>query len=109
MNSNHPALLHPSILVVDDNHQIADVTAGSILPSLGYESLVAYNGKSALNIIRKHHRQISLVLTDWQMPDLSGLELVRKLREEGYAVPAIIITAHFCNFEWALLVTQCHA
>ena len=82
------------ILVVDDNHEVADFTGGSILPSLGYESLVAYGGRSALDIIRKHHRQISLILLDLQMPDLDGLTLLQKVIEEGYNVPAILTTAH---------------
>jgi diguanylate cyclase (GGDEF)-like protein/PAS domain S-box-containing protein len=80
--------------VVDDNHQIADVTAGSILPSLGYSALVAYGSYPALDIIREHHQQISLMLVDLQMPGLSGLELLRKIHEEGYNIPAILVTAH---------------
>ncbi len=82
------------ILVVDDNRQIADVTAGSILPSLGYSALVAYGGKPALDLIREHHQQISLMLVDLQMPDLSGLELLRKVTEEEFEIPAILVTAH---------------
>ena len=82
------------ILVVDDNHQIADVTAGSILPSLGYSALVAYGSYPALDIIRQHHENISLMLVDLQMPQLNGLELLRKIREEGYEIPAILATAH---------------
>ena len=81
------------ILVVDDNPQIADVTASSILPSLGYSALVAYGSYPALDIIREHHQQISLMLVDFQMPGLSGLELLRKVNEEGYNIPAILVTA----------------
>ncbi|HBX68185.1 MAG TPA: hypothetical protein DEH25_02035 [Chloroflexi bacterium] len=82
------------ILVVDDNRQIADVTAGSILPSLGYNALLAYGSSQALDIIRKHHEQISLMLVDLQMPGLSGMELLRKLKDEGFDIPAILVTAH---------------
>ncbi len=82
------------ILVVDDNREVTNVTAGSILPSLGYSSLVAYGGRSALEIILEHHQHISLMLVDMQMPDLNGLELLRKIRELGYEIPAILITAH---------------
>jgi diguanylate cyclase (GGDEF)-like protein/PAS domain S-box-containing protein len=82
------------ILVVDDSRQIANVTAGSILPSLGYRALVAYAGYPALDLIREHHQQISLMLLDMNMPDLSGLDLLRKVSEEGYKIPAILVTAH---------------
>jgi CheY-like chemotaxis protein len=71
------------ILVVDDNRQIADVTASSILPTLGYRALVAYGSYPALDLIREHHEQISLMLVDMQMPGLNGLELLRKVAEEG--------------------------
>jgi diguanylate cyclase (GGDEF)-like protein/PAS domain S-box-containing protein len=82
------------ILVVDDNRQIADVTASSILPNLGYAALVAYGGYPALDLIREHHEQISLMLVDMQMPGLNGLELLRQVAEDGYDIPAILATAH---------------
>ena len=82
------------ILVVDDNRQIADITAETILPSLGYEAAVAYNGRSALNLLRRDQQKYSLILLDLQMPDYSGLELLRKMNDEGIAVPAILVTAH---------------
>ncbi len=82
-----------TILVVDDNHQIANLLAGNILPRLGYETLVAYDGKTALEIIRKHQFYISLMLLDLQLPDYNGLELLRLLANEGYSVPTVLITA----------------
>jgi diguanylate cyclase (GGDEF)-like protein/PAS domain S-box-containing protein len=82
------------ILVVDDNRQIADITAGSILPSMGYDTAVAYNGRSALNLLLRDQQRFSLILLDLQMPDYSGLELLRKMNNEGLNVPAILVTAH---------------
>jgi diguanylate cyclase (GGDEF)-like protein/PAS domain S-box-containing protein len=81
-----------TILVVDDNRQIADFLAGRVLRSMGYETLVAYNGKTALDIVRI--RPVSLMLLDLQLPDTNGLELLRKLNSEGHSVPTILITAH---------------
>ncbi len=81
-----------TILVVDDNRQIADFMAGKVLRSMGYETLVAYNGKTALDIVRV--RPISLMLLDLQLPDTTGLELLRKLHAEGRSVPTILVTAH---------------
>jgi diguanylate cyclase (GGDEF)-like protein/PAS domain S-box-containing protein len=82
------------ILVIDNNREIADVTANSILPNLGYQAFVAYGGYQALNLVREHHQKISLMLVDMQMPDLNGLELLRKISKEGYDIPAILVTAH---------------
>ena len=80
------------ILVVDDNRQMADFMAGRLLRSLGYDALVAYDGKTALEILRA--RSLNLMLTDLQLPDITGLDLLRQLRNEGINVPAILVTAH---------------
>jgi two-component system NtrC family sensor kinase len=82
------------ILVVDDSRQSADFTAKNILPRLGYSAITAYNGRAALRVIREKHQQLSLMLLDLQMPDLSGLDLLRQLKDEGINVPAIMVTAH---------------
>ena len=81
-----------TILVVDDNRQIANHLAGKILPSLGYETLTAYDGKSALAIIKK--QEIALMLLDFQLSDTTGLALLRQLADEGFNIPTILITAH---------------
>jgi diguanylate cyclase (GGDEF)-like protein/PAS domain S-box-containing protein len=82
------------ILVVDDTRQIANFMADDILASLGYQALKAYSGSVALEIIRGRHEEISLMLLDLEMPDMNGLDLLRKATEEGYNVPAIMVTAH---------------
>jgi diguanylate cyclase (GGDEF)-like protein/PAS domain S-box-containing protein len=82
------------ILVVDDSHQTADFTAKNILPKLGYNAITAYNGRAALRVIREKHQQLSLMLLDLQMPDLSGLDILRQVKDEGINVPAIMVTAH---------------
>jgi len=81
-----------TILVIDDNRQIADFLANRLIPSLGYESLVAYNGDSGLKLAKT--RQIALIILDLQLPDIDGLGILRKLAEEGVKVPTILATAH---------------
>jgi diguanylate cyclase (GGDEF)-like protein/PAS domain S-box-containing protein len=83
-----------TILVIDDSHEISDFVAGKLLPDLGYQSLVAYNGKSALAMIETHGKFIDLLLVDYQLPDMSGLDLLRQLQKEGRAIPTILTTAH---------------
>jgi len=80
------------ILVVDDNHQIADFLAGELLPGLGFKTLVAYNGKTALKIARTC--QLDLMLLDLQLPDTTGLEMLHQLASEGRSVPTILASAH---------------
>jgi two-component system sensor histidine kinase/response regulator len=80
-------------LVVDDFEPMRKVTATQ-LRSLGYDKvLMANNGAEALKILRKQH--VDVVLSDWNMPVLSGLELVREIRADDTlnALPFIMITA----------------
>jgi diguanylate cyclase (GGDEF)-like protein/PAS domain S-box-containing protein len=81
-----------TILVVDDNRQIVDFIARKVLPSLGYETVVAFNGKRAIEIVRT--TRLSLILLDLQLPDVGGLDILRQLASEGYTIPTILMTAH---------------
>lgn len=77
------------ILVCDDEKDI--VTAlGIYLKSDGYQVYEAYNGKEALDIIRKE--EIHLVLMDIMMPEMDGIEAMVKIREISN-VPVILLTA----------------
>lgn len=77
------------ILVCDDEKDI--VTAlGTYLKSDGYQVYEAYNGKEALDIIRKE--EIHLVLMDIMMPEMDGIEAMVKIREISN-VPVILLTA----------------
>jgi diguanylate cyclase (GGDEF)-like protein/PAS domain S-box-containing protein len=80
------------ILIIDDNRQIADFLAKRLIPSLGYEALVAYDGATGLKLAKT--RQIALIILDLQLPDIDGLNILRKLAEQGIKVPTILATAH---------------
>lgn len=81
-----------TILVVDDNRQSADFIAGTILPGLGYDTRIAYDGNSALNYVRSS--EICLIISALQLPDISGLDLLRQLAREGYTIPTILSAAY---------------
>jgi len=81
-----------TILIVDDNRQIANFIAHKVVPDLGYQSLVAYNGKTAYEIIKSN--QVALMILDLQLPDTTGLEFLRRLSSEGISIPTILSTAH---------------
>jgi DNA-binding NtrC family response regulator len=69
------------VLVVDDEQVIAD-TLSKILSMSGYKVLTAYNGKSALELVRS--APPALLITDVVMPGMTGIELAITLTE---AVP----------------------
>lgn len=70
-----------TILVVDDNERVRMVGA-TILERLGYKVLQADGGRTALEILKHTHAQISLLFTDVIMAnDVGGMDLARKARE----------------------------
>ncbi len=80
------------VLVVDDEIHIVHVVAIK-LPNNGYEVLSADNGAEAFELACKERPDI--IVTDYQMPVMTGLELVEKLRQrqETKDIPVIMLTA----------------
>lgn len=68
-------------LVVDDSKAVRMILART-LAELGYEVHEAANGREALDAIQSEKTGLSLVLADWNMPEINGLELVKKLRQD---------------------------
>ena len=68
-------------LVVDDSKTIR-IILGRILKELGYEVCEAGNGKEALKIMESEKAAVNLVLADWNMPEMNGLELLKQLRQD---------------------------
>jgi two-component system chemotaxis response regulator CheY len=67
-------------LVVDDSRTIR-IIIRRILIELGYEVCEAANGIEALKVLETEKPAVKLVLADWNMPEMNGLELVKYLRQ----------------------------
>jgi diguanylate cyclase (GGDEF)-like protein/PAS domain S-box-containing protein len=91
-NSHKLNMDQETIFVVDDNRQIANFWAETVLPNLGFQTLVAYDGSDAIETVRNN--DIALMLLDLQLPDISGLDILRQLAKDGLSVPSILITAN---------------
>jgi putative two-component system response regulator len=65
------------ILAVEDNQLEADILRNA-LHAMGHETAAAYNGRDALDFLRTGTYQI--VISDWEMPGMSGLDLCREIR-----------------------------
>jgi two-component system chemotaxis response regulator CheY len=68
-------------LIVDDSRSIRMIL-GKIMSSLGYEVCEAANGREAMEVLEREHPGVSLVLVDWNMPEMNGLEFVKALRRD---------------------------
>lgn len=77
------------ILVVEDEEKILEVVT-SLMEKQGYEVYQAEDGKKALEIF--NNNEISLIILDLMLPDISGEEICMKIREKS-RVPIIMLTA----------------
>lgn len=84
------------ILVTDDEKNILR-TLEFILEAANYRVSLADRGQKALEIIlrnRNSESHIDLLITDLQMPDMSGLTLIQELNKMGINIPKMVITGH---------------
>ena len=68
-------------LVVDDSRAVRMILSRT-LRELGYDVREAANGKEALELMAKEKSTVKLVLSDWNMPEINGLELLKRLRQD---------------------------
>ncbi len=78
------------ILVVDDEESIREFFE-IMLKREGYQVLSASNGKEGLEQLKKH--QVDLIISDIQMPEMSGMELLAQVKEQDPEMPVVMITA----------------
>jgi two-component system NtrC family sensor kinase len=80
------------ILVVDDSTELLTLLSEDILPHFGFQPLCAADGEQAMRLLTAEAPD--LVLLDVQLPDISGLDILRKMKEQQIQVPVILMTAH---------------
>ncbi len=78
------------ILLVEDDPKLAQFIADELTLE-GYQVTVAGNGLDGLRIARES--QPDLLILDWMLPGLSGLDLCLRLRNTGIQVPIVMLTA----------------
>ena len=84
--------MYERVLVIDDSQEIRDFLTEYILKPKGFEVLSASNGLMGLEMAIA--KEPDLMIVDQQMPRLTGLEVLEKLKERGIEIPAILATAH---------------
>lgn len=87
-----------TILVADDESHILHVVSLK-LRNAGYRVLTARDGQEALEMAT--HEQPNLLITDYHMPQLSGIELCQRLKADPAtaSIPSIMLTARGYNLE----------
>ncbi len=79
-----------NILVVEDNTDMRDLFC-TVLEDSGYHAIPASDGLEALDVIDETY--IDLIIADIMMPRMNGYELTRALRDAGYTLPILMVTA----------------
>ncbi|MGD1107646.1 MAG: response regulator [Terracidiphilus sp.] len=81
-------------LVVDDSRAIRTILSKTLM-ELGFEVREAANGKEALEVIQAEKTAVTLILVDWNMPEMNGLELLKRLRQnpEFSSLVVVMVTA----------------
>ncbi|MBQ3920282.1 MAG: response regulator [Oscillospiraceae bacterium] len=87
-------------LIVDDDEIVLQTMAGEFA-SLGAEADTGRSGKEALEMIARRHeagRDYSIVILDWKMPDMDGIETTRRIRKEISSDIPILLTS---AYDWS--------
>jgi two-component system chemotaxis response regulator CheY len=87
------------VLVVDDSRIMRNIVKNTfLLMNIPVSYVEASNGKEALRLVTS--QQIDLVLLDWNMPELSGLEFLKLVRskQEYKKLPIIMVTSESARY-----------
>lgn len=85
------------ILMIDDNEDQC-TAAVDMLAELGAEGEYFVDGESAINKIEKNPTAYDIILIDWQMPKIDGIETSKRIREiTGHDMPIILVSAYDCT------------
>lgn len=82
--------INERILVVEDEKQIAKILKIE-LEYEGYEVIVAHDGKSGLQSAL--NEKLDLILLDVMLPEMNGIEVLRRIRKENSQIPVLLLTA----------------
>ncbi|MBF0379592.1 MAG: response regulator [Magnetococcales bacterium] len=81
------------LLTVDDSKTMRQIIQG-VGATLGYEVLEAEHGLKALEVLRKSADEIAVIMLDWNMPGMNGLEVLKiiKASDDWKHIPVMMVT-----------------
>ena len=86
------------ILIVDDDNSILELNR-KILARHGHSVVVARDGAEALEVFCRHIDELGLIITDFQMPRMNGLEFFRRVRKMLPQLPVIMLTGAYSQLK----------
>jgi CheY-like chemotaxis protein len=79
-----------TVLIVDDNEDIVEITKTTLQRFTTFKVLTATNGREALEVL--FHHSVDVIILDDHMPEMSGVEFFRIIRQRSIYVPVIFLT-----------------
>lgn len=81
------------LLTIDDSRTIRRVISG-IGAMVGFEVLEAENGEVGIKVLEKHGAEVALILLDWNMPGMNGLETLKMIKADDRwsHIPVMMVT-----------------
>ena len=79
------------VLIVDDSES-ARVEVSDLLAQKGFECLIAENGREGLEVFAAHE-DLSLIISDINMPVMGGIEMCREIQKSGRKVPIVVVSS----------------
>ncbi|MBI2883236.1 MAG: response regulator, partial [Candidatus Methylomirabilis oxyfera] len=96
MNTEQSNNMKRKVLVVDDNASFRELLT-DLLEMIGYDVWTAKDGLAGLDTL--HHGPFDLILTDYRMPGMSGLEMAAFIRRSDTVTPIVLITGDTCALD----------
>lgn len=81
------------LLVVDDSRLIRGII-GKTVTSMGFKAIQVDNGRDALDLLNTNGENINMVLLDWNMPFLNGIDVLKSMRNDDRFrhIPVLMIS-----------------
>src|SRR3989339_1091227 len=81
------------ILLVDDDETYAKIVSLALAEDFGFEVVVAQGGQEAIDLLKSGDRAFSVMILDYRMPRVTGIDVLRWMHQHQIGIPAFILTA----------------
>src|SRR3990172_3496627 len=81
------------ILLVDDDEDYARVVSLALEEEYGFEVVVVLGGQEAIDLLKSGDRAFSVIILDYRMPQVTGIDVLRWMQRHEISIPAFILTA----------------
>lgn len=87
------------LLIVEDNKDIQQFLSSFIMAEFGFEVLLADNGLAAIQLLENNFH-IGIIITDIKMPEMDGIELLKKVKASSPHIDFIVITGFAMDYSF---------